>query len=136
MRTPVALPIFLTLAFTQAAAAQGVSSVVRPAGTNFSVTTGIGSSASVTTHAPLPGTNTSNNATPIVGLFPYVPDDRRSKDKAAPGDTDLEQAKPAAAAPKPPPRSAYQESNAIGRERVESPHDAAFNADNVFNPKK
>jgi len=134
MRLPVVIPFFITILLTEAATAQGVSSVTRPAGTNFSVTTGIGSSSSVTTHPPLPGTNTSSNATPIVGLFPYVPDE--NKDTAGPSVEDLEHAKPAGAPRVPPPRSAYQESNAIGRDRVESPHDAAFNENNVFNEKK
>src|SRR5436853_4526861 len=101
MRSPVALPLFIAILLSQPAAAQ-----VRPAGTNSSVTTGIGSSSSVTTHPPLPGTNTTTNATPIPGLFPYVPDDRDKSDQAGPAVEDLEHAKPKGAA-KPAPRSEY-----------------------------
>ena len=114
-----------SLAAITSANAQGTSSVTRPAGVGFSVTTGIGSSATLTTHppAPPPAFTTSH---PIVGLFSYVPaptgkqDDRQSDDDRA-----------RVPAPKPT-QSPYQAANSIGRDRIESPHDAAFSKDNYF----
>jgi hypothetical protein len=113
-----------SLAAITSANAQGISSVTRPAGIGFSVTTGIGSSATLTTHppAPPPAFTTSH---PIVGLFPYVPGPRRQDDRQS----DEDRAR--ASAPKPTP-SPYQAANSIGRDRVESPHDAAFSKDNYF----
>jgi hypothetical protein len=104
------------------ASAQGTISVTRPAGVGFSVTTGIGSSATLTTHPPAPPPAFTNRGG-IVGLFSYVPvpaeKDDGEKDRAAPK------------AP-PQPLSPYQAANSIGRDRIESPHDAAFSKDNYF----
>ena len=106
------------------ASAQGTISVTRPAGAGFSVTTGIGSSASVTTHPPDPAPAFTNKAR-IIGLFPYVPAPTEKKEDGA---RDLQ--RPAL---KPPARpSAYQAANTIGRDRIDSPHDAAFSKDNYF----
>ena len=114
-----------SLAGIASASAQGTISVTRPAGVGFSVTTGIGSSATLTTHPPAPPPAFTNRGG-IVGLFSYVPtptgkqEDRQSDDDRA-----------RALAPKPTP-SPYQAANSIGRDRIESPHDAAFSKDNYF----
>ena len=131
MRFPVVLLLsaIAVLTPTAPAAAQGVSSVLRPAGTDFSVTTGIGTSSTLTSHPPLqfpPATR----AVPIIGLFPYVPDEKQGKGQ---NEEDREHGEPAAA-PRHAP-SPYQESNTIARDRIESPHDSAFNEHNVFREK-
>jgi hypothetical protein len=117
--------VLASLAGICSAGAQGVSSVTRPAGASFSVTTGIGSSATLTTHppAPPPAFTTSH---PIVGLFPYVPEPIRKQD-----DRQSDDDRARAPSPKPTP-SPYQAANSIGRDRIESPHDAAFSKDNYF----
>jgi hypothetical protein len=114
-----------SFAAISSASAQGTISVTRPAGVGFSVTTGIGSSATLTTHPPaLPPAFTNRGG--IVGLFPYVPEPtERKKDD----NTSYDRAAPKAPAPTPSP---YQAANSIGRDRIESPHDAAFSKDNYF----
>jgi len=114
-----------SLAAISSASAQGTISVTRPAGVGFSVTTGIGSSATLTTHPPAPPPAFTNKAR-IIGLFPYVPEPAERKEGGTP-----DQYGASTKTPKPLP-SRYQESNAIGRDRVESPHDAAFSKDNYF----
>ena len=117
------LAIITSLAAISSANAQGTISVTRPAGVGFSVTTGIGSSAKLTTHPPDPPP--AFTSVPMVGLFSYVPVPIEKKDEG-PGDKTR-------APPKPPsPPSAYQAANTISRDRIESPHDAAFSNDNYF----
>jgi hypothetical protein len=117
------LAVITSLAAISSASAQGTISVTRPAGVGFSVTTGIGSRASLTTHPPDPPP--AFTSVPMVGLFSYVPVPIEKKDERA-GDK-------ARAPPKPPsPPSAYQAANTISRDRIESPHDAAFNSNNYF----
>ena len=118
---PLVVAIVLCAAISSARA-QGTITVTRPAGVGFSVTTGIGSSATLTTHPPAPPPAFTNKAR-IIGLFPYVPVPAEKKDE---GDTDKDRAVPKA--PSPP----VQTSNMIGRDRIESPHDAAFSKDNYF----
>ncbi len=114
----------VSFAAISTASAQGTISVTRPASVGFSVTTGIGSSATLTTHPPAPPPAFTSH--PIVGLFSYVPEPAEKKE----GGTRDQYGAPARA--QAPTRSPYQESNAIGRDRVESPHDAAFSKDNYF----
>src|SRR3954447_14227763 len=101
--------------------AQGTISVTRPAGVGFSVVTGIGSSATLTTHPASPPP-AFNDKAPIIGLFPYVPKPIEKKDD---GVHDKDRAKVS----RPPPA---QTAHMIGRDRIESPHDAAFSKDNYF----
>jgi len=105
-----------------AAHAQGTISVTRPAGVGFSVVTGIGSSATLTTH-PAPPPPAFTDKARIIGLFPYVPKPGEKKDDGV-------RDKDRAPVSRPPPRA--QTANMIGRDRIESPHDAAFNKDNYF----
>jgi len=117
------LAVITSLAAISSASAQGTISVTRPAGVGFSVTTGIGSRASLTTHPPDPPP--AFTSVPMVGLFSYVPVPIEKKDEST-GDKTR-------APPKPPsPPSAYQAANTISRDRIESPHDAAFNSNNYF----
>jgi hypothetical protein len=120
----IVLIVLFWLAGAWAAAAQGTITVTRPAGTSFSVTTGIGSSATLITHPPAPPPAFTTSV-PIVGLFSYVPVPTEKKDEGRPSDEDR------AKQPKPAP-SAYQAANAIGRDRTDSPHDSAFRKDNYF----
>jgi hypothetical protein len=116
--------VIASFAAISSAGAQGTNTVTRPAGVGFSVTTGIGSSATLTTHPPaLPPAFTKS--VPIVGLFSYVPVPVERNDEGR-GDKTREAPKP------PPPPSAYEAANSIGRDRIESPHDAAFSKDNYF----
>ena len=116
--------VIASLAAIPSATAQGTITVTRPAGVGFSVTTGIGSSATLTTHPPAPPPDFTKSV-PIVGLFSYVPVPTEKKDKGT-GDK-------SAVAPKPRRvPSAYEAANSIGRDRIESPHDAAFSNDNYF----
>jgi hypothetical protein len=103
--------------------AQGTISVTRPAGVGFSITSGIGSSATLTTHPPDPPP--AFTSVPIVGLFSYVPVPTEKKEG---GTSDRTRAPPKQSSPP----SAYQAANSIGRDRIESPHDAAFSKDNYF----
>ncbi len=105
---PIALPSIAT--------AQATTSTNRPAGTDFSVTTGIGSSASVTTHKFGPGP--PRGGSPIYGLYQSLPDE--SEAKAEEGKID--QVKPAGPGPLPAP-SIPDGPNAIARDRIESPQD-------------
>ena len=114
-----------SFAAISSASAQGTISVTRPAGAGFSVTTGIGSSATLTTHPPAPPPAFTNRGG-IVGLFPYVPEPTEKKKDDG---TSYDRAAPKAPAPTPSP---YQAANSIGRDRIESPHDAAFSKDNYF----
>jgi hypothetical protein len=107
--------------------AQGTISVNRPLGTDFSVTTGIGSSATVTTHAPLPGPPLSGKP-PVTGLYQSLPEEPEQEAKVS-NDTPRWSDRSATAIVSEGP-------NAIARDRVESPHDAAFDENNVFNEKK
>jgi len=121
------LAVITSLAAISSASAQGTISVTRPAGVGFSVTTGIGSRASLTTHPPDPPP--AFTSVPMVGLFSYVPVPIEKKDERA-GDKTR-------APPKPPsPPSAYQAANTISRDRIESPHDAAFNSNNYFHQQE
>jgi hypothetical protein len=116
--------VIASLAAISSASAQGTNTVTRPAGVGFSVTTGIGSSATLTTHPPAPPPAFTKSV-PIVGLFSYVPVPVERDDEGR-GDKTRE-------APKPPRTpSAYEAANSIGRDRIESPHDAAFSKDNYF----
>ncbi len=114
-----------SFAAISSASAQGTISVTRPAGVGFSVTTGIGSGAALTTHPPAPPPAFTNRGG-IVGVFSYVPEPTLRKDD---GTSDKDRAAPKAPAPTPSP---YQAANSIGRDRIESPHDAAFSKDNYF----
>jgi hypothetical protein len=114
-----------SLAAISSANAQGTISVTRPAGVGFSVTTGIGSSATLTTHPAAPPPDFTFKPR-ITGLMPYVPDEADKRGDRSGG---IDRARPRP--PKPPP-SPYETANAIGRDRVESPHDAAFSKDNYF----
>ena len=105
-----------------AAHAQGTISVTRPAGVGFSVVTGIGSSATLTTH-PAPPPPAFTDKARIVGLFPYVPTPTEKKD-----DSVRDKDRVTVVRPQP----AAQTANMIGRDRIESPHDAAFSKDNYF----
>ncbi len=117
------LAIVTSLAAISSASAQGTISVTRPAGVGFSVTTGIGSRATLTTHPPAPPPDFTSH--PMVGLFSYVPVPTE-RNEEGPSDKSRE-------APKPPRLpSAYEAANSIGRDRIESPHDAAFSNDNYF----
>jgi hypothetical protein len=111
---------FVACAANSSAMAQGTVSVTRPAGVGFSVSTGIGSSATLTTHAPDPPSDFKGKAR-ITGLLPYVPEPAKKKDE---GDKDHAVAKVSGAP--------IQTSNMIRRDRIESPHDAAFSKDNYF----
>jgi hypothetical protein len=65
------LIVTASFAAISSANAQGTTSVTRPASVGFGVTTGIGSSATLTTHPPDPPP--SFTSVPIVGLLSYVP---------------------------------------------------------------
>ena len=101
---------------SSAANAQGTTSTNRPAGSDFSVTTGIGSSATVTTHAVEPGPPGGGSS--IGGLDQSLPDDDRSK----PDNSKLDRVKPVDTGVRPAPSSSGGP-NAIARDRVESPQD-------------
>jgi len=120
----VVLIALCVLAGASAAAAQGTITVIRPAGVGFSVTTGIGSRATLITHPPDPPSPFVGKAR-FVGLYAYVPVPVDKKDTGRPSDEDR------AKQPKPAP-SAYQAANAIGRDRTDSPHDSAFSNDDYF----
>jgi hypothetical protein len=117
-----------SLAAIASANAQGTISVTRPASVGFRVTSGIGSSATLTTHPPAPPPDFTNKAR-ITGLFPYVPEPVERKDEGT-GDKTRETPK------QPSPPSAYQAANSIGRDRIESPQDAAFSKDNYFRQRE
>ena len=119
--------VITSLTAISSASAQGTISVTRPAGVGFSVTTGIGSSATLTTHPPAPPTDFVSH--PMVGLYSYVPAPT-GKNAEEPSDKSRE-------APKPPRvPSAYEAANSIGRDRIDSPHDAAFSKDNYFSQQE
>jgi len=104
------------IAWPSVAAAQGTTTTNRPAGTDFSVTTGIGSSASTTTHKVGPGP--PREGSPIYGLYQSLPDEG----EGGPDKSQIDQVKPTGqgAPPQPP---APEGPNAIARDRVESPQD-------------
>jgi hypothetical protein len=109
---------FVVVAMTtvsSVANAQGTTSTNRPAGTNFSVTTGIGSSATVTTHKVEPGPPIGGS--PIYGIDQSLPDEKEAKP-----DGELDRAKPADASAQPAP-SIPEGPNEIARDRIESPQD-------------
>jgi hypothetical protein len=116
--------VIASLAAISSARAQGPITVTRPGGVGFSVTAGIGSSATLTTHPPAPPPHFTRSV-PIVGLFSYVPVPVEKNDEGT-GDKSRQTPKP----PRVP--SAYEAANSIGRDRIESPHDAAFSKDNYF----
>lgn len=103
------------IAWPSVVAAQGTTSTNRPAGTDFSVTTGIGSSASTTTHKVEPGP--PREGSPIYGLYQSLPDEG----EGGPDKGKIDQVKPTGqGAPRPP---APEGPNAIARDRIESPQD-------------
>ena len=105
------------LAPMSVADAQGTTTTTRPAGTDFSVTTGIGSSASATTHKVEPGP--PRNGSPIYGLF-QSPDESESNPDAA----RIDQAKPVDSGARPLSLPQQPDGpNAIARDRIESPQD-------------
>jgi len=118
MRAILKQAVVIAALVVQSAAtnAQGTTSTNRPAGTDFSVTTGIGSSATVTTHKAEPGP--PRGGSPIYGLYQSLPDvgeghkDNSKLDHVKPSETGE---RPAASAPAGP--------NAIARDRIESPQD-------------
>jgi hypothetical protein len=98
------------------AIAQGTTSTNRPAGTDFSVTTGVGSSSSVTTHKAEPGPPLGGS--PIYGIYQSLPEEKEGK----PDEGNIDQAKPVESGAQPRP-SSPEGPNAIARDRIESPQD-------------
>jgi hypothetical protein len=96
--------------------AQGTTSTNRSAGSDFSVTTGIGSSATVTTHKVEPGPPRGGSS--IDGLDQSLPDD----DQGKPNNSKLDSVKPVDTGARSVPSSSGGP-NAIARDRVESPQD-------------
>jgi len=107
--------VVMALAAASAADAQGTTSTNRPAGTDFSVTTGIGSSATTTTHQVEPGPLRSGS--PIYGLYQSLPDEQQDK----PDGRELDRGKPDTG--ERPAQSVPDGPNAIARDRIESPQD-------------
>ena len=119
MRSTFTLPALITatlFAPMSVANAQGTTTTTRPAGTDFSVTTGIGSSASATTHKVEPGP--PREGSPIYGLF-QSPDESESNPDAG----KIDQAKPVDSGVRPSPSQVPDGPNAIARDRIESPQD-------------
>jgi hypothetical protein len=113
---PVIAVLAALIASPSVATAQGTTTTNRPAGTDFSVTTGIGSSASTTTHKVEPGP--PREGSPIYGLYQSLPDEG----EGGPDNSQIDQAKPTGqGTPSPPP--APEGPNAIARDRIESPQD-------------
>src|SRR5947209_3885558 len=110
-----ALIVMALTALSSAAVAQGTTSTNRPAGTDFSVTTGIGSSAAVTTHKVEPGPPLGGS--PIYGLYQSLPDNEGKPDSGK-----LDRVKPIDSGAGPAP-SIPEGPNAIARDRIESPQD-------------
>jgi hypothetical protein len=117
MRTFTAL-IAIFAASISSVIAQGTTTINRPAGTDFNVTTGIGSNATVTTHAPLPEPSVTR---PPVEELPLLPDEN-SSDKSTKSSED-EVVQPFSGSAAPPD---VDGPNAIARDRIESPHDGSW----------
>jgi hypothetical protein len=116
MIVPAIAVLSALIAWPSVAAAQGTTTTNRPAGTDFSVTTGIGSSASTTTHKVEPGP--PREGSPIYGLYQSLPDES----EGGPDKGKIDRVKPTGrGAPSPP--SAPEGRNAIARDRIESPQD-------------
>jgi hypothetical protein len=96
-----------------AANAQGTN---RPAGSDFSVTTGIGSSATITTHKADPGP--PRGGSPIYGLYQSLSDD----DPGKPDNSKLDHVRPTETGERPA-ASVPAGPNTIARDRIESPQD-------------
>jgi hypothetical protein len=102
------------IAWPSSVMAQGTTTTTRPAGTDFSVTTGIGSSTSATTHQVEP--SLPREGSPIYGLFQSLPDEG----EGGPDRGRIDQGKPAEWGAPPSP-SIPEGPNAIARDRIESP---------------
>jgi hypothetical protein len=113
---PVIAVLVALIAWPSVATAQRTTTTTRPAGTDFSVTTGIGSSASTTTHKVEPGP--PREGSPIYGLYQSLPDEG----EGGPDKSKIDQAKPAGQGA-PPPMPTPEGPNAIARDRIESPQD-------------
>ncbi len=113
---PAIAVVAALMAWPSVAAAQGTTTTNRPAGSDFSVTTGIGSSAFTTTHKVEPGP--PREGSPIYGLYQSLPDGG----EGGPDKDKIDQVKPTGqGAPLPP--STPEGPNAIARDRIESPQD-------------
>jgi hypothetical protein len=108
--------VLMTLLTSAAANAQGTTSTNRPAGTDFSVSTGIGSGSTVTTHEAEPGP--PRGGSPVSGVYQSLPDE----DQGKPDSSKIDHVKPTDTGERPTV-SVPRGPNAIARDRVESPQD-------------